>query len=57
MRSLELANRIIVSPMGQYSADERGLATDWHLVHLGGLSLSGAGLLFTEATAFHVSLP
>lgn len=51
LRSLELSNRIVISPMGQYSADERGFATDWHFVHLGGLSLSGAGLLFTEATA------
>lgn len=51
LRSLELPNRIVISPMGQYSADERGFATDWHFVHLGGLSLSGAGLLFTEATA------
>ena len=51
LRSLELANRVVVSPMGQYSADERGRATDWHLVHLGNLSLSGAALLFTEATA------
>ena len=51
LRSLELANRVVVSPMGQYSADERGFASDWHLVHLGNLSLSGAALLFTEATA------
>ena len=51
LRKLELPNRIVISPMGQYSADERGNATDWHLVHLGHLALSGAGLLFTEATA------
>jgi 2,4-dienoyl-CoA reductase-like NADH-dependent reductase (Old Yellow Enzyme family) len=51
LRSLELANRVVISPMGQYSADDRGFATDWHLVHLGNLSLSGAALLFTEATA------
>ncbi len=44
-----LANRIVVSPMCQYSADH-GNATDWHLQHLGGLSLSGAGLLMIEAT-------
>jgi len=50
MRELKLANRIVVSPMGQYSADE-GSATEWHLMHLGHLSVSGAGLLITEATA------
>lgn len=44
------ANRIVVSPMCQYSA-EAGCATDWHLMHLGMLSNSGAGLLFVEATA------
>src|SRR3954468_18970932 len=47
---LRLANRIVVAPMCQYSADE-GSATDWHMVHLGQLALSGAGLLMTEATA------
>lgn len=45
-----LANRIAVSPMCQYSAIE-GSATDWHLQHLGSLSLSGAGALIVEATA------
>jgi 2,4-dienoyl-CoA reductase-like NADH-dependent reductase (Old Yellow Enzyme family) len=50
MRDLELVNRIVVSPMGQYSA-ENGSATDWHTMHLGHLSVSGAGLLITEATA------
>ena len=48
--SLELRNRIIVSPMCQYSADE-GRATDWHVIHLGHLALSGAALLTVEATA------
>ncbi|HEY3635704.1 MAG TPA: NADH:flavin oxidoreductase/NADH oxidase [Caldimonas sp.] len=48
--ALRLANRIIVAPMCQYSADE-GSATDWHLIHLGQLALSGAGLLIIEATA------
>ena len=47
---LELENRIVVAPMCQYSAD-RGRATDWHLIHLGHLALSGAGLLILEATA------
>ncbi len=47
---LELANRIVVAPMCQYSADE-GCATDWHLMHLGQMAISGAGLLILEATA------
>jgi 2,4-dienoyl-CoA reductase-like NADH-dependent reductase (Old Yellow Enzyme family) len=47
---LSLANRIVIAPMCEYSA-EAGKATDWHMIHLGHLALSGAGLLFTEATA------
>jgi len=47
---LRLANRIVVAPMCQYSARE-GSATDWHLMHLGQLAVSGAGLLVIEATA------
>jgi 2,4-dienoyl-CoA reductase-like NADH-dependent reductase (Old Yellow Enzyme family) len=47
---LVLANRIIIAPMCQYSAVD-GNATDWHLMHLGNLALSGAGLLILEATA------
>jgi 2,4-dienoyl-CoA reductase-like NADH-dependent reductase (Old Yellow Enzyme family) len=47
---LQLANRIVVAPMCQYSAHE-GSATDWHMLHLGHLALSGAGLLTIEATA------
>ena len=50
MRGLTLENRIVVSPMCEYSADE-GSAGDWHLMHLGNLALSGPGLLITEATA------
>jgi 2,4-dienoyl-CoA reductase-like NADH-dependent reductase (Old Yellow Enzyme family) len=50
MRDLTLDNRIVVSPMCQYSAVE-GTAQDWHLVHLGQFALSGVGILFTEATA------
>jgi 2,4-dienoyl-CoA reductase-like NADH-dependent reductase (Old Yellow Enzyme family) len=46
---LQLANRIIIAPMCQYSAED-GSATDWHLIHLGHLALSGAGLLICEAT-------
>ena len=50
LRSLELPNRIVISPMCQYSARD-GCAGDWHLAHLGSLALSGAGLLCIEATA------
>jgi 2,4-dienoyl-CoA reductase-like NADH-dependent reductase (Old Yellow Enzyme family) len=48
--SLALANRIVIAPMCQYSARD-GSATDWHMIHLGQLALSGAGLLIIEATA------
>jgi 2,4-dienoyl-CoA reductase-like NADH-dependent reductase (Old Yellow Enzyme family) len=47
---LTLRNRIAIAPMCQYSA-QNGEATDWHEIHLGGLALSGAGILFIEATA------
>jgi 2,4-dienoyl-CoA reductase-like NADH-dependent reductase (Old Yellow Enzyme family) len=47
---LDLPNRIMISPMCQYSAQD-GNATDWHTVHLGSLAISGAGLLCLEATA------
>lgn len=50
LRSLSLTNRIVVSPMCQYSA-VNGNAQPWHLMHLGNLALSGAGLLVIEATA------
>ncbi len=50
LRELELENRVTVSPMCQYSADE-GRASAWHLAHLTQLSLSGAALLILEATA------
>jgi 2,4-dienoyl-CoA reductase-like NADH-dependent reductase (Old Yellow Enzyme family) len=50
LRELTLANRIVVSPMCQYSAVD-GSATDWHLMHLGQFSVSGAGLVCVEATA------
>ena len=46
---ITLPNRIVVSPMCQYSATD-GAMSDWHTVHLGGLSCSGAGLLIIEAT-------
>lgn len=51
LRELTLPNRIVVSPMAQYSAGPDGRATDWHLVHYGNLALSGAGLVILEATA------
>jgi len=47
---LQLPNRIVIAPMCQYSAQD-GCATDWHLMHLGQLALSGAGLLIIEASA------
>lgn len=47
---LDLANRIVIAPMCQYSAID-GCMTDWHTIHLGHLALSGAALLTIEATA------
>lgn len=47
---LPLANRIIIAPMCQYSAED-GCMTDWHMIHLGQLALSGAGALTIEASA------
>jgi len=49
LADLELANRIVVAPMCQYSADD-GVASDWHMTHLGMLANSGAGLVVVEAT-------
>jgi 2,4-dienoyl-CoA reductase-like NADH-dependent reductase (Old Yellow Enzyme family) len=49
VRDLTLKNRIVVSPMCQYSAID-GVATDWHLVHLGRFAIGGAALVFVEAT-------
>jgi 2,4-dienoyl-CoA reductase-like NADH-dependent reductase (Old Yellow Enzyme family) len=50
IRGLTVRNRIVMSPMCQYSSEE-GLANDWHLVHLGSRAVGGAGLIFVEATA------
>ncbi|MBS1664947.1 MAG: NADPH dehydrogenase NamA [Bacteroidetes bacterium] len=50
IRDITFNNRIVVSPMCQYSAYD-GMADDWHLVHLGSRAVGGAGLVFTEATA------
>ena len=51
LRSMQLDNRIVVSPLAQFMADSEGNATDWHIMHLGNLALSGASLLMIEATA------
>jgi 2,4-dienoyl-CoA reductase-like NADH-dependent reductase (Old Yellow Enzyme family) len=50
IRDVTLRNRIVVSPMCEYSSVD-GLANDWHVVHLGSRAVGGAGLVFTEATA------
>ena len=50
VRQTEVKNRIVLSPMCQYSSVD-GFANDWHLVHLGSRALGGAGIVFTEATA------
>ncbi len=50
MRSVQFRNRIVVSPMCQYSSAD-GFANDWHLVHLGSRAVGGAALVFTEAAA------
>jgi 2,4-dienoyl-CoA reductase-like NADH-dependent reductase (Old Yellow Enzyme family) len=50
IREVTLRNRIVVSPMCQYSSTD-GFASDWHLVHLGSRAVGGAALVFTEATS------
>jgi 2,4-dienoyl-CoA reductase-like NADH-dependent reductase (Old Yellow Enzyme family) len=50
IKNIELRNRIVLSPMCQYSSVD-GYATDWHLVHLGSRAVGGAGLVIQEATA------
>ena len=54
LRGLTAPNRIVVSPMCQYSAHD-GHLEDWHLVHLGSYAKGGAGIIFTEATAVQKS--
>ena len=49
LAGLELVNRIVVSPMCQYSADD-GCANEWHLTHLGMLANSGAAMVVVEST-------
>ncbi|WP_458209044.1 NADH:flavin oxidoreductase/NADH oxidase [Haladaptatus sp. NG-SE-30] len=51
LRECSTRNRVMVSPMCQYSCDTDGLATDWHRVHLGSRAVGGAGIVMTEATA------
>ncbi len=50
IKSIELKNRIVVSPMCEYSSAD-GFSNDWHLVHLGSRAVGGAGLIITEAAA------
>ncbi len=50
IRNIELKNRMVVSPMCEYSSTD-GFANDWHLVHLGSRAVGGAGLIITEAAA------
>jgi anthraniloyl-CoA monooxygenase len=49
LRGMTVANRVVVSPMCQYSAED-GLPNDWHLVHYGARAVGGAGLMFSEMT-------
>jgi len=51
LASVTFKNRVGVAPMCQYSAEDDGRATDWHLAHLGSRAAGGAGLVITEATA------
>ncbi|HEX8997427.1 MAG TPA: NADH:flavin oxidoreductase/NADH oxidase [Ktedonobacterales bacterium] len=52
LRGVTARNRVMISPMCQYSSDDRsGRATDWHLVHLGSFATGGAGIVMAEATA------
>ncbi len=50
VRGCTLPNRVVVSPMAQYSAHTDGTPSDWHLVHLGARATGGAGLVMTEMT-------
>src|ERR1700710_905049 len=50
IRDIEFKNRIVVSPMCEYSSED-GFANDWHLVHLGSRAIGGAALVIAEASA------
>lgn len=52
LRELELKNRIVMSPMQQYSSPG-GIVSDWHMVHIGSRAVGGAGLIITESSAVH----
>jgi len=54
LRKMKLENRIVMSPMGQYSA-ENGLVNNWHLVHYGARATGGVGLILTEMTAISLT--
>lgn len=54
LRDLDMSNRLVVAPMCQYSADN-GNMSDWHIMHLGSLANSGAGLLIFEATGVELA--
>lgn len=51
LRGVNARNRVVIPPMQQFSADPGGLASDWHLLHLGRFALGGAGTVFVESTA------
>ena len=51
IRGTSIRNRVMVSPMCQYSCERDGLATEWHRTHLGSRATGGAGIVMTEATA------
>jgi 2,4-dienoyl-CoA reductase-like NADH-dependent reductase (Old Yellow Enzyme family) len=53
LRGLELRNRIVVSPMATYSAED-GFVTDWHIQHVGKLAAGGAGLVFVEQSSVNL---
>jgi len=55
LKSVTTRNRIVISPMCQYSAKE-GLANDWHFAHLSTFALGGAGIIFTEAALISNSI-
>ena len=50
VRGVTLKNRVMISPMANYSAED-GVVTDWHLAHLGRFAIGGAGVVIAEATA------
>ncbi len=56
LRSISTRNRVVISPMCQYSAHD-GHMDDWHLTHLGRFAIGGAGIVFTEATAVQNARP